>query len=216
MSTNNDVEFVKEPNKKDELQDMEVYENNDKNKEINKKEGRKKTLSIVMDVLLYSFIIYACLYLIPTYVMQRTIVDGPSMENSLHNGEHLMVEKVSYHFDQLDRFDVIVFYPYGRDIEEYYVKRIIGLPGETIQIIGDDIYINGELLEEDYGKQPITDGGWAVNPIVIGEDQYFVLGDNREVSFDSRAEEVGLIDKENIGGKAVIRIWPLNKFGFID
>jgi signal peptidase I len=214
--SNNDVGSVKEPKKQDKLQDMEVYENNDKNSEIKKKESKRKTLSIVMDVLLYSFIIYACLYLIPTYVMQRTIVDGPSMENSLHNGEHLMVEKVSYHFEQLDRFDVIVFYPYGRDIEEYYVKRIIGLPGETIQITDDDIYINGELLEEDYGKQPITDAGWAENPIVIGEDEYFVLGDNREVSYDSRAEEVGLVEKENIGGKAVLRIWPLKKFGFID
>ena len=114
-------------------------------KDKNNKEGNKKNKvkSIITDVVLYAIIVYACLYLIPTYIVQRTIVDGPSMENSLHNGEHLLVEKISYHFDALDRFDVVVFYPYGREVGEYYVKRIIGLPGETVQIIGEDIYING-------------------------------------------------------------------------
>jgi signal peptidase I len=191
----------------------DLQDKNNSTKDLNSK---NKLKSIITDVILYALIVYACIYLIPTYVMQRTIVDGPSMENSLHNGEHLLVEKVSYHFDALDRFDVIVFYPYGREVGEYYVKRVIGLPGETVQIKGSDIYINGEILEEDYGKDPIDYAGWVDEPVTIGEDEYFVLGDNREVSLDSRYEEVGLITKDNIGGKAVLRIWPFNKFGFVN
>ena len=176
----------------------------------------KKIRAILFDILIYGLIFYACLYLIPTYVLQKTIVDGPSMEDTLHNGEHLLVEKISYHFDELKRFDIIVFYPYGRDNEEYYVKRIIGLPGETIQIKGSDIYINNEKLDEDFGKEPITLAGIAEEPLTLGDDEYFVMGDNREVSFDSRYEEVGPVSKENIGGRAILRIWPLNKFGLLD
>ncbi len=197
-------------------EESEPY-NMEDNKVTEKQAGNKrKPFSILMDVIIYSFVIYACIYLIPTYVIQRTIVDGPSMENTLHNGEQLLVEKLSYRFEKLNRFDIIVFYPYGRDAGEYYVKRIIGLPGETIQIIGSDIYINGEVLEEDYGREPITKAGMAADPITLGEDEYFVMGDNREVSLDSRYEEVGLVSKENIGGRAVLRIWPFNKFGLIN
>jgi signal peptidase I len=181
-----------------------------------KKDLKKKIRGVLIDILIYAAIIYSCLYLIPTYVIQRTVVDGPSMENTLHNEEQLMVEKISYHFDALKRFDIVVFYPYGREMEEYYVKRIIGLPDETIQIIDSDIYINGEVLKEDYGKDPITYAGIAAEPLTLGDDEYFVMGDNREVSFDSRYEEVGVVNKKNIGGKALLRIWPFAKFGFIE
>ncbi|MDF2609708.1 MAG: signal peptidase [Lachnospiraceae bacterium] len=180
-------------------------------------EVKKRSLkAIFLEVLVYIAIFYACIYIIPIYVIQRTVVDGPSMENTLFNEENLWVEKISYRVDALNRFDIIVFYPYGHDVEEYFVKRIIGLPGETVQIIGSDIYINGEVLEEDYGKDPITYSGIAEEPITLGENEYFVLGDNREISFDSRYEEIGIISKDNIGGRAILRIWPLNKFGLID
>ncbi len=146
--------------------------------------------------------------------MPRTIADGPSMEDTLHNGDNLLVDKISPRIGNLKRFDIIVFYPYGKDIDEYYVKRIIGMPGETIQILGSDIYINGEILEEDYGKDPITQAGIAAEPITLADDEYFVMGDNREVSQDSRA--IGPVLAENINGKEMIRIWPLNKFGLVD
>jgi signal peptidase I len=123
------------------------------------------------------------------------------------------VEKVSYHFTNPERFDVVVFYPDEEDRTEYYVKRVIGLPGETIQIIGDNIYINDELLEENYGKQEIVYSGIAALPLVLGEDEYFLMGDNRYVSFDSRYEEVGPVEKNQIAGKALVRIWPINKIG---
>lgn len=182
------------------------------------KANRKSNVkSFFYDLLFYVILIFVTIYIIPNFVLQRTIVDGSSMENTLHNGEHLIVEKISYHFDQLDRFDVIVFYPYGRENkDDYYVKRIIGLPGETVQIIGHNIYINDVLLEEDYGKEPIEDPGRAVQPIILGSDEYFVLGDNRNISRDSRDPEVGNVLKKNIGGRAVFRISPLSRFGTID
>ena len=217
VSEENKVVSIKDDNNQENFDDLEAYIVLDETKVTeNKPTNKRKPLSIIIEILMYAFVIYACIYLIPTYVIQRTIVDGPSMENTLHNGESLLVEKISYKYEILNRFDIIVFYPYGRKTDEYYVKRIIGLPGETVQIIGSDIYINGELLEENYGKDPISYAGWVKDPCTLGEDEYFVLGDNREVSFDSRYEEVGLVSRENIGGRAIFRIWPLNKFGVID
>ncbi len=178
--------------------------------------GKSSARGFLYDLIFYAVLVFVCIYILPTFVIQRTIVDGSSMANTLQDGEHLYVEKLSYRFDALDRFDIIVFYPYGRENEEYYVKRIIGMPGETIQIIGSDIYINGEILEEHYGKDPITDPGRAAEPITLGEDEYFVMGDNRSVSKDSRTEEVGNVKKENIGGRAIFRIKPLSRFGTIE
>lgn len=186
-----------------------------KQKDEEDKPSSKKS-AIIKDLITYAIIFIVCLYILPTFVIQKTIVDGPSMENTLHNGDQLMVEKISYRLDDLKRFDIVVFYPYGRKQKEYYVKRVIGLPGETVQIKGKDIYINNKKLTENYGKEPITDAGIAAKPLKLAEDEYFVMGDNREVSFDSRYAEVGPVKKENIGGKVILRIWPLNKFGLLE
>lgn len=212
MSGENKTEKYQENTESENQESLEVQNGVEKVIETEKK---RKPYALLLDIVVYALIIYTCLYLIPTYVIQRTIVDGPSMEDTLHNGDHLMVEKISYHLDQLKRFDIIVFYPHGRDNKEYYVKRIIGMPGETIQIKGKDIYINGEVLKEDYGKEPITFAGIAEEPLSLGKDEYFVMGDNREVSLDSRYEEVGVVPRKNIGGRAILRIWPLKKFGLI-
>jgi signal peptidase I len=168
---------------------------------------------LIYDLIFYAVLVFVCIYIIPNFVIQRTIVDGASMENHLYNADQLYVEKLSYRFNALNRYDIIVFYPYGRENEEYYVKRIIGLPGETVQIIGEDIYINGKILKENYGKEPIQDPGRAVDPIVLAKDEYFVLGDNRNNSRDSRFDDVGNVKKENIGGRAIFRIKPLSRFG---
>lgn len=174
---------------------------------------KETVFGILREGIIYLVLILLCVFVVPKYVIQRTIVSGDSMEDTLHDGESLLVEKVSYHFSDPDRFDVVVFYPDEEDRSEYYVKRIIGLPGETIQIVEDDIYINGELLPEEYGKQAMVYSGIAQKPFVLEEDEYFVLGDNRYVSFDSRYEEVGPVHKDMIAGKAIVRIWPLNKLG---
>lgn len=179
-----------------------------------KKADKKKNMWLEISV--YILLLFVCGFIIPQFVLQRTIIDGSSMESNLYNGENVLVDKVSKHFKDFERFDIIVFYPYGKGTEEYYIKRVIGLPGEEIQIIDSSIYINGEKLSEDYGKDPMATGGIAEEPILLGEDEYFVLGDNRIVSQDSRSEAVGPVSKDKIAGKVILRIWPFSKFGSVD
>lgn len=137
------------------------------------------------------------------------------MEPTLHHGDNLIVDKISYRFGDPQRFDIIVF-PFRYEEKTYYIKRVIGLPGETVYIDEDGfIYIDGSLLKESYGKEVITDPGRAYEAITLGEDEYFVMGDNRNNSSDSRDPVVGNIHRDEIIGKAWIRIWPLGKFGVI-
>lgn len=173
----------------------------------------KNRFSTYKELLIDAIIILMCVIVIPRFVVQRTIVSGTSMENTLQDKDNLLVEKVSYLVGKPDRFDVVVFYPYGKEEGEYYVKRVIGLPGETIQIIGETIYIDGEKLQEAYGKDPITFQGIAAEPLTLGDNEYFLMGDNRTVSFDSRYQEIGPVKEDMIVGKALVRIWPFDTFG---
>jgi signal peptidase I, bacterial type len=169
------------------------------------------------ELLVYAVIIVLCITVVPRYVIQRTEVQGDSMKDNLHDQENLLVEKVSYYFKDPDRFDIITFYPQGREEEEYYIKRVIGLPGERIQISGNTIYVNGKVLEEHYGKEPMVDAGIAEEEIKLGEDEFFVLGDNRNHSMDSRdGEAVGVVKKKNIDGHAILRIYPFSRFGTLN
>lgn len=153
-------------------------------------------------------------WFILTFVGQRTVVDGRSMNATLNDRDNLIVEKLSYRFKDPERFDIIVFPPY--DTKEYYIKRIIGLPGETIQIDEEgNIYINGEILEEDYGLETIKNPGRAIEPVTLGDDEYFVMGDNRNNSVDSRDSRVGNVKRDAIIGRAWVRIWPLSDFGLL-
>lgn len=97
----------------------------------------------------------------------------------------------------------------------YLIKRIIGLPGETVQIVDGVIYIDGEVLEEDYGREVMNHSKRAAEPILLGEDEYFVLGDNRNYSSDSRDADVGNVHFSQIVGKTAIRIWPLKDIGIL-
>lgn len=178
----------------------------------------KKFFREVFSTLLYVAVVLGLTYLLITYVGQRTVVDGASMEPTLADGDNLIVDKISYRFQDPERFDIIVF-PFQYQEGVYYIKRIIGLPGETVWIDTDgSIYIDsGEgmtLLEESYGKQVISPEhiGRAANPIVLGEEEYFVLGDNRNNSSDSRTDMVGNIKRDDIIGKAWVRVWPLSDF----
>lgn len=179
----------------------------------NSKRTKKSTHGFLKELLLYVILFLICVFIIPKYVVQRTIVDQTSMENTLHSGDNLIVEKVTYRFKNPERFDIIIFHPYQTVENEYYVKRVIGLPGETIQINNNTIFINGKALEESYGKNSLIDPGIAKDPITLGEDEFFVMGDNRDVSLDSRSPEVGLVKKDSIQAKAIFRIWPLSDIG---
>ena len=205
----------------------EVAESGKEKKQRARKKKEKSQLIEWIETALYAIIAVGVAYLIVTYVGQRTIVDGYSMYPTFMDGDNVITDKISYRFSDPERFDVIVFshYDYLTGETHAYIKRIIGLPGETVQIIDGYVYINGEKLKEDtYGRMEPAEAGYAEEPITIGEDQYFVLGDNREAggSRDSRyllpngEPDVGLVERDIIIGKAVLRIWPLADFGTFD
>lgn len=164
--------------------------------------------------IVYILIIIGLTYLIITFVGQRTRVSGSSMETTLSDGDNLIVDKISYRFREPKRFEIIVF-PYQYEEHTYYIKRIIGMPGETIQVKDGKVYINGQELDEHYGNEAMIAPGIAEAPITLGRDEYFVLGDNRNHSADSRDESVGVLHRKDLLGRAWIRIWPFNKFGVI-
>ena len=144
----------------------------------------------------------------------RTRVSGSAMYPTLEDGDSVVIDRLSYRFVKPARYEVVVFPSmYQEDI--YYIKRIIGLPGETVKIEDGQIYINGEVLEEPYSFDRIENGGLASSQITLGEDEYFVLGDNRNASSDSREPIIGNIRGENMVGRAVLRVWPLKRFGLI-
>ena len=177
-------------------------------------EKEKSVLRELVGWLVYILVIVAVTGLIVTFVGQRTRVSGQSMETTLHVGDNLIVDKISFRFRDPKRFEIIVF-PYKYEENTYYIKRIMGLPGETVQVKDGYLYINGEKLEENYGNELMNSAGIAAEPIVLGEDEYFVLGDNRNHSSDSREPKVGVIKREDLLGRAWIRIWPLDQFGAI-
>lgn len=175
----------------------------------------KKVLREILSTSLYLLGVLCVVYLVIHFVGQRTQVQGSSMEPTLNSEDNLIVDKISYRFHDPERFDIIVF-PYLKEDNTFFIKRIIGLPGETIQIDEEgNIYIDEELLQESYGREVILHPGRAIEPIELGADEYFVMGDNRNNSTDSREPLVGNIKRENIIGRAWLRIWPLDKFGFV-
>jgi signal peptidase I len=180
-------------------------------------EKGKKALKEIVNFALYIVIVLVLTYLVIHYVGQRTEVSGESMENTLDDKDNLIVDKITYRFRDPERFDIIVF-PFKLQENTYYIKRIIGLPGETVRIDENGIiYINGEELIESYGREVIRPEklGVAANEIVLGDDEYFVMGDNRNHSSDSRDPSVGNIKREDIIGRAWLRIYPFDKIGFI-
>ena len=175
----------------------------------------KNVLKEILSISIYLLLVFCAAYLIVTSVGQRTQVSGSSMETTLSDGDHLIVDKISYRFEAPERFDIIVF-PFQYDTDTYYIKRIIGMPGETVQIDeSGNIYIDGEVLEENYGREVIQSPGRAIDPILLGDDEYFVMGDNRNNSSDSRDPSVGNIHRRDIIGRAFVRIWPTSKFGIL-
>ncbi|MCQ2498453.1 MAG: signal peptidase I [Lachnospiraceae bacterium] len=174
-----------------------------------------RRLKRVLVLSLYFLLILVFVLLLVKFVGQKIQVNGTSMSPTLDDKDQLLVDKISYRFSDPDRFDIIVF-PYKYEKDTYYIKRIIGLPNETVFIDSEGkIYINGELLEEGYGKEIIIDPGRAYEEIQLAEDEYFVLGDNRNNSSDSRDPNIGNIKRDQIMGRAFMRVYPFNKLGMI-
>ena len=187
----------------------------ERNDNIEKEEKKSGALREILSMIGWILFIFCLVFLVTTYVGQRTRVEGHSMEPALSDGDNLIVDKISYRFHDPERFDIIIF-PYQWEPNTYYIKRIIGLPGETIQIDDEgNSYIDGEVLQEHYGLERIKNPGSAREPIPLGEDEYFVLGDNRNNSEDSRFTQVGVIHRDDIVGRAWLRIYPFDRIGFI-
>ncbi len=207
-----------EEKKKDQIDDdtyMNYYEEDDSEKDV------KPSRSMAYEILTFGrdlALILIVFWLITTFVGEKTSVIGNSMEPHIHNGDAIILSKVNYYFDNPQRFDVVVF-PYNNG-EANYIKRIIGLPGETIDLRLEDrnynIYINGEPLDDFYGIEEIKVHGNQAFPLTIPEGEYFVMGDNRNDSSDSRYQDVGTIPKKDFLGKAWLRIWPISGWGFVE
>jgi signal peptidase I, bacterial type len=167
---------------------------------------RSQLVREIVEILALTLLIF----LIVRFVVQSYHIDGQSMDPGLQNGEFVMVNKTAYLFSPPERGDVIVFhYPHNTQLD--YIKRVIGLPGDTVNIDYQHVYVNGKQLNEPYITVPYNHQGahWTVPA-----NQYFVMGDNRPVSDDSR--EWGFVPKDYIIGKAAIVFWPLNAIHFID
>lgn len=159
----------------------------------------------------------ACLlaFVIVWYFGQRVSTVGDSMLPVLGNGDVVLVNRIIYNATTPKRGDIIVFKPKGNQNAHYYIKRIVGLPGESVEIIENSVYINGEKLEEDYKTTDIDNVGVVTEEITLAGDEYFVLGDDRENSEDSRAADVGNVKREYIYGKVWFVVSPRDRFGFL-
>lgn len=140
---------------------------------------------------------------------------GQSMEPTLKSGDGVLTNRIIYRLTEPKRGDIVVFKPNGNEKSHYYLKRVIGLPGETVRITDGFIYIDGELLEEKIMLDKIAYAGTAEEDVVLGKDEYFVLGDNRNASEDSRNAEIGNIRKQDIAAKAWFDVNFGGNFGFI-
>ncbi|ELR96791.1 signal peptidase I [Gloeocapsa sp. PCC 73106] len=151
---------------------------------------------------------------IRTFVAEARYIPSGSMEPTLLINDHLMIEKISYRLHEPERGDIVVFRPTEalkeQDYHQAFIKRIIGMPGDTVEVKGGVVYVNGQALSEDYIKE-VPD--YSYGPEIVPDDQYLVLGDNRNNSYDSHIW--GFVPRKNLIGKAFVRFWPLNRMGTI-
>ena len=184
-------------------------------KKNNKLSKEKSLLRLIRGWLLLIFILLLILFVGIQMLHRQQRVIGSSMYPTLRDGDSVVIDTLSYRFVEPSRFDVIVF-PFRYQEDTLYIKRIIGLPGETVQIQDGKVFINGAQLDESaYDFDPIAQAGLASAQITLGQDEYFVLGDNRNDSADSREPTVGNISGSEIIGRALLRVLPLNRFGLV-
>lgn len=195
-----------------------------------------KYLSFAKDIIITTLLAFAFVSILQTTVLAKVQVQQHSMETTLIEKDQLLIEKLSYIFSEPKRGDIVIFFPdkdnsgimnklsiyfndwkglfEKKEVNQRYVKRIIGIPGDVIDIKDGFVYVNGEKLDESYAKGT-TDGKNNLSyPLTVEENTLFVLGDNREHSIDSR--DFGPIGYDQLDGKAILRIYPFSKVGSIN
>lgn len=164
----------------------------------------KEWISVIATALIIAFVIH-------TFILSSTIIDGSSMNPTLEDRDRLLVNKISAHLDRYRHGDIVEFHAPDRDGD--YIKRIIGLPGDTVEILDNEVYVNGQKLHENYTTTQVTLLTTERNRWVVEEGQVFVLGDNRTPGGSHDSRSFGTIDMDSIVGIAFFRFMPLSRFG---
>ena len=182
------------------------------------KTKRRVNYDLLRDILIWTvqivivcFLAFACVW----YLGKRVSVIGDSMNPELKNGNVTLINKAAYNMGTPKRGDVIAFKPNGNDNSHYYIKRIVGLPGETIEVQDGRILVNGKTIKEKYKTTSIDEVGILSEPYTLGNDEYFVLGDDRQNSEDSRNADIGPVKRSEIAGKVWFVVTPGSTFGFV-
>ncbi|MDE6254402.1 MAG: signal peptidase I [Lachnospiraceae bacterium] len=171
-----------------------------------------RILKLVIDIL----VVIVIAVFVSVYLCKEEKVTGNSMASVLNSNEKVFVDTISYNIFEPDRYDVVMFNIKSKDnMEETYIKRIIGLPGETVQIKDGKIYINDKELNYNSKKDRIVNAGIAADAVKLGKDEYFVMGDNWNSSEDSRFTSIGNVKLKNITGKVWVRVSPFARAGFV-
>ncbi len=177
----------------------------------------KKFLDFVFDIAKMVVISLAIILPVRYLLVQPFYVEGASMEPNFHEHEYLMVDEISYRFNPPVRGDVVVF-RYPKDPQQYYIKRVIGLPGETVSLKDGEVYITDTSgataqVSESYIPSDVKTVALGEEPVALKEDEYFVMGDNRNGSKDSRS--FGPVNKSFVIGRVFFRGWPVTRFGVV-
>ena len=167
-----------------------------------KKKLNPKVIKDIFEMIVGGMIAVFLAFVLVFTIGMRTSVIGDSMEPVLSNGQEILMNRVIYRLSSPKRGDVIVFLPNGNQNSHYYVKRVVGLPGEKIQIREGNVYIDGVRLDEEGTFDKMADAGIAQNELELATDEFFVLGDNRNSSEDSRSGNIGPVNRDTIIGKA--------------
>lgn len=173
----------------------------------------EKKESILGEIIRFSIVALLIVLPIRMFIAQPFIVSGASMETTFSTGQYLIVDQLTYHFEEPRRGDVVVF-RYPKDPSKFFIKRVIGIPGDTVSILGNEVTLineahpEGVRLEETYVHSMKPS---ATITEILGEGEYFVMGDNRDASSDSRAW--GVLQRENVVGRAFLRLFPFTQVG---
>lgn len=196
-------------------QDNQMNENLDK-KTDSKSEFKENFIKELFEYLKMIAFVVITVFVVNQFILINARIPSESMANTILAGDQIFGNRLAYLFDEPERYDIVIF-KYPDDREQYFIKRVIGLPGDTVNIIDGDVYVTTadgeELFVEDHFLPEEPYGNYG--PYTVPDGSYFMLGDNRNCSKDSRFWNNTYVPEGDILGKAVLRYWPLNKFGIV-